>query len=300
MPEFKLRIQRMALLGKQISMRYSHIFLVAFITLLTSVFIFSCDTNQPSETVKTPIEIVPPATVEQITYTVTNTFLHDTTAFTEGFFVHEGKLFESTGSAEYYPYGKSSFGIVDLEKGKLDIKSELDKKIYFGEGIVILNEKLYQLTYTTQIGFVYDAKSYKRINQFNYSNKEGWGLTTDGKNLIMSDGTFNLTFLNPDNFQVIKTLPVTEEGYGLDNINELEYINGFIYANVWMSNYIVKIDPQNGKVLAKLNLNTLYEEVKAKHPSSLEMNGIAYNPETKKVFVTGKFWPNIYEIEFKH
>ena len=172
--------------------------------------------------------------------------------------------------------------------------------MYFGEGIVILNNKIYQVTYTTQIGFVYDLKTFKKIGQFNYANKEGWGLTTDGKVLIMSDGTMNLTFIDPETFNVIKTMSVSENGYGLDNINELEYINGYIYANVWMNNNIVKIDAQSGKVLAKINLNPLLEEAKASHPSSLEMNGIAYDSLSKRFLVTGKFWPTVYEIKFEY
>lgn len=258
---------------------------------------FSCDTEKPIETAKQTVISAEPEMTE-IPHSIVAKYPHDTTAFTEGFLFHNGKLFESTGSTEYYPYGKSSFGILDLEKGKLDIKSELDKKVYFGEGIVILNEKIYQLTYTTQIGFVYDLKTFKKIDQFHYANKEGWGLTTNGKELIYSDGTFNLTFMNPETFQVTKTLAVKENGYGLDNINELEYINGFIYANVWMSNYIAKIDAQTGKVVAKLNLNPLLAEVKATHPSSLEMNGIAYDSISKRFLVTGKFWPTVFEIKF--
>jgi glutamine cyclotransferase len=262
-----------------------------------SLFFVACDSDKPAEKpVKTnhATESVTPI----LNYTIINKYLHDTTAFTEGFLFHEGKLFESTGAPEYYDYARSSFGILDLEKGKLDIKSELDKKIYFGEGIVILNNKLYQLTYTTQVGFVYDLKSFKKIAQFNYANKEGWGLTTDGKELIMSDGTFNLTYLDPETLKVTKIVSVNENEYGLDNINELEYVNGYIYANVWMNNYIVKIDPQSGKVVAKLNLNPLLAEVKAAHPSSLEMNGIAYDSLSKRFLVTGKFWPTVYEIKF--
>lgn len=268
-----------------------------FALTLFSFLLVSCDSEKP---VEKPIqsnqntEAVTPI----LNHTIVNKYLHDTTAFTEGFLFHEGKLFESTGAPEYFNYARSTLGILDLEKGKLDIKSELDKKIYFGEGIVILNNKIYQLTYTTQVGFVYDLKTFKKIDQFNYANKEGWGLTTDGKSLIMSDGTFNLTYLDPENFKVTKTLSVTENGYGLDNINELEYINGYIYANIWMNNHIVKIDPQNGKVVSKLNLNALLAEVKAAHPASLEMNGIAYDSISKRFLVTGKFWPTVYEVKF--
>lgn len=267
-----------------------------FCTLLSACF-FACDSEKPAEKAARTIKLTEES-VPVLNHTVIAKYAHDTTAFTEGFLFHEGQLFESTGAPEYLNYARSSFGILDLEKGKLNTKVELDKKVYFGEGIVILKGKIYQLTYQNQIGFIYDLKSFNRIGQFSYTNKEGWGLTTDGKALIMSDGTFNLTFMDPETFKVIKTLAVTENGYGLDHLNELEYINGFIYANIWMNNSIIKIDPRTGKVLAKLNLNALLTEVKASHPSSLEMNGIAYDSITKRFLVTGKFWPTVYEIKF--
>lgn len=279
-------------------MKYSSAYLLkTTVVLIVTSVLFSC-TDEPkadqSGQTKTRVE----TTVPVLPHTVIKKYPHDTTAFTEGFLFHEGKLYESTGSTEYYPYGKSSIGILDLEKGKLELKAELDKKVYFGEGIVILNNKIYQLTYTTQIGFVYDLKTFKQIGQFNYSNKEGWGLTTNGKELIMSDGTFNLTFMDPETFKVTKTLAVTENGFAQDNLNELEYVNGFIYANIWMNNTVVKIDPESGKIIAKLNLNPLLEEARTTHRSSLEMNGIAYDSITKRFLVTGKFWPTVYEIKF--
>jgi len=229
-----------------------------------------------------------------------NTYPHDTTAFTEGFLFHDKKLLESTGAPEYLTQTRSAFGEVDLEKGKLDVKGELDKKIYFGEGIVVLNGKIYQVTYQNQAGFIYDAKTYAKVGQFNYQNKEGWGLTTDGKSIIMSDGTFNLTFLDPENQNVTKVLAVTEGGYGLDHINELEYINGFIYANVWMTNYIVKINPETGEVLGKIDLDDLNVKAKGQNPRCLEMNGIAYDAASDRIMITGKLWPGVYEISFPH
>lgn len=277
------------------------------ITVLKKVLLFvflglavcACDPEEPSNAAK-PEEAVKVKTTPAIFYSLVKKHAHDTTAFTEGLLFHEGKLFESTGAPEYLTQARSSFGIVDLEKGKLDIKAELDKKIYFGEGIVFFKDKIYQLTYQNQTGFIYDAKTYQKTGQFNYTNKEGWGMTTDGKSLIMSDGTFNLTYLDPTTLTVIKTLPVTENGYGLDHINELEYINGFIYANVWMSTTIVKINPENGEVIGKLELSDLYSESKQVYPKSLEMNGIAYDSISDKILVTGKLWPYIYEINFPH
>jgi len=213
---------------------------------------------------------------------------------------HDNKLFESTGDVDYLPQTRSTFGIADLETGKLEVKVEIDKTTYFGEGIVALNDKIYQVTLQNQVGFVYDAKTFKKIGQFNFQNKEGWGLTTDGKSLIMSDGTFNLTYFNPDDFKVEKTVAVTEQGFGLDRLNELEFIKGFIYANVWMTNYIVKIDPETGEVVGKIDLDDLNVKTKEQNRRSLEMNGIAYDPASDRILVTGKLWPNLFEISFPH
>jgi glutamine cyclotransferase len=220
--------------------------------------------------------------------------------FTEGFLFHDNKLFESTGAPGNLPQTKSSFGILNLNTGKLDQKAELDRNVYFGEGILILNNYLYQLTYTNQVCFVYDAKTFQRKGQFNYRNKEGWGMTTDGKQIIMSDGSNLLTYINPSDFSVIKTISVSENGFALDFVNELEYIKGYIYANVWMTNFIVKIDPTNGNVVGKLDLGDLYADAKSANLNLAEMNGIAWDSISDKILVTGKLWPHVYEIKFEH
>jgi glutamine cyclotransferase len=260
----------------------------------------SCDTDQPKDIKKvdtsTTIE-VPETPV--ISYSLVNTHPHDVNAFTEGLLFHEGKLFESTGAPENLPQTKSLFGIVDLKNGKIDTKVEIDKAIYFGEGISILNNKIYQLTYKNQTAFVYDAKTYKPIGKYSYQNKEGWGLTNDGKNLIMSDGSNYLTFFD-QNFNVTKTLDVSENGYAVDYLNELEYIKGFIYANIYQSHEIVKIDPSTGNVVGKLDLTSLFQTSKTKNINTLETNGIAYDSISDKILVTGKMWPSIYEIKFSH
>jgi len=235
-----------------------------------------------------------------INYTVTNIFPHDTTLFTEGLVVYNGELFESTGSPEEFPHAESLIGKIDLNTGKMDLKVKLDKAKYFGEGIVFLKDKLYQLTYKNKMGFIYDAKSFKQIDVFSYSNPEGWGLTTDGINLIMSDGTHKLTFLNADNLQPQKILNVTENGNLVEKLNEMEFIKGYIYANVWTTNNIVKIDPLNGNILGKLDLNALSLDAKYKNIGSEVLNGIAYDSSSDKIYITGKFWPNIYQIEFPH
>lgn len=272
---------------------------ITSLALLATLLLGGCTDNRnekKEEVVATPLEKTTPL----IPFMVVNKFPHDTTAFTEGFLFHNGKLLESTGAPEYLPYARSAFGWSDLEKGILDVRVELDKKKYFGEGIVVLNNNLYQLTYINQMGFIYDAKSFQKKGQFNYANKEGWGLTTDGKYLVMSDGTNKLTFLDPLDQHLVKTMEVTENGYASDRLNELEFIKGYIYANVWMTNTVVKIDPANGQVVGKMELDELTVEARSKHKASLEMNGIAYDSITDKIMLTGKFWPYVYELKFQH
>lgn len=168
---------------------------------------------------------------------------------------------------------------------------------YFGEGINIFRDKLYQLTWQDHIGFVYDAKTLKKLREFKIAG-EGWALTNDGTNLIMSDGTSNLHYLDADSLKVLKILGVQDHNGPVGNINELEYIKGFIYANRYGTSDILKIDPGSGRVVGKLDLTSLDKEVKAKNPQALEMNGIAYDSAANKVYITGKAWPNLYEIRF--
>ncbi|HSZ84397.1 MAG TPA: glutaminyl-peptide cyclotransferase [Puia sp.] len=239
-------------------------------------------------------------TTPNITYTAVNAFPHDTNSFTEGFLVQDGKLYESTGYDSSFESTRSLFGVVDLKTGKIQPKVEIDKKKYFGEGIVFLNGKVFQLTYKTKIGFIYDAKTFKKLGDFTFPSVEGWGLTTDGKYLVMSDGTSNIYYLDPNNFKLIKILGVTDNNGPVGRINELEFINGYLYANEWLSNNILKIDPASGKVVGKLDLTSLANEAKTKYPDLQEMNGIAYDSVAKKVYITGKLWPTIYEIKFNY
>jgi glutamine cyclotransferase len=256
----------------------------------------SGEVTKPEETTTTvPKEEFVPS----LDYTVVKKMPHDTISFTEGFLYHKGQLYESTGSPEEFPEAESIFGIVDPKTGKINKKGELDKK-YFGEGIVILNDKLYQLTYKDHLGFEYDLKTFKLLRRFNFDNAEGWGLTTDGKSLIMSDGTNILTYLDPVTLKPVKKINVSNGGYAEDNINELEFINGAVYANVWTKNYIVKIDTASGKVTGLLDLSNLADEAKRKYRKAEVLNGIAFDADSNRVYVTGKFWPDIYQIDFKH
>ena len=278
---------------------FNHSVRKTLILLLCSLIFISCESEKP---VEIPVKIIEPETpsIPLLDYSVTATFKHDSTAFTEGLLFNNGVLYESTGSPDNLPKLKSVIGVSDLKTGKLSAKVELDRNIYFGEGIVILNNKIYQATYTNQTGFIYDTKTFNRVGQFSYINKEGWGMTTDGTNIIMSDGSDMLTFFEPKEFKVIKTISVNENRVAVDDINELEFINGFIYANIWMTGYIAKIDPATGNIVAKINCTPLNYQIKNFHPYALEMNGIAYDAEADKIYVTGKLWPEIYQINFKH
>jgi glutamine cyclotransferase len=238
--------------------------------------------------------------IQSISFKVVKTFPHDTESFTEGLIFHDNQLFESTGSPEEYPETRSVFGIVDLKTGKIDIKVELDRNSYFGEGIVFFKDKIFQLTYKNQTGFIYDSKTYKKVGFFIYLNKEGWGLTTDGKNIIMSDGTNIITYLDPDSLKVVKTLDITFNGSSALYMNELEFINGYLYANIWTTNNIAKIDPQTGKVIGIINLSSLFLAAKKEYAMSEATNGIAYDSSKDRIYVTGKFWPTIYQIRFPH
>ena len=267
------------------------LFFVFILTLL-----ISCDNSKNSDSGDSENSSTTPI----INFSVTHYYPHDTTLYTEGFLFHNGQLFESTGSPNEFPQTKSLIGITDLKTGKFTKKIEIDRKIYFGEGIVFFKNKLYQLTYKNQLGFIYDAITFKKIGQFKYSNLEGWSLTTDGTNLIMSDGTNSLTYFDPVKLIPIKKLNVSEKGLPIDKLNELEYINGFIYANIWMSDIIVKIDPSSGNVVGKLDLKSLTNEAKRINPNSEVLNGIAFDSTADKIYVTGKMWANIYQIEFAH
>ena len=268
--------------------------IIPFFSLI--LILFACTGKQEKSKNSTQIQAATPT----IDYFLVNSFPHDTTAFTEGFLIYNGKLYESTGASRELPQTRSLFGVIDLKTGKIEKKVELDKTMYFGEGIAFLNGKVYQLTYKTKVGFIYDSNSFKKLGEFTFPSDEGWGMTTDDKNLIMSDGTHKLTYLDPNTLQATKTLSVSENGYVKEKLNELEFINGYIYANIWMTNTIVKINPENGNVVGLLDLTSLADEAKNVYPWSQEMNGIAYDSSTDKIYVTGKLWPKIYEIKFNH
>jgi glutaminyl-peptide cyclotransferase len=262
--------------------------------LLLFLVVFSaCNNNGQSPDGPSDDNTNPPPPI--INYSVVKIYPHDTTSFLEGLEFYNGTLYAGTGSPQNYPY-PSWLGTVDLNSGKLKHQVTLDTQ-YFGEGITIFKDKLYQLTYTSKKAFVYDPKTFKKLQEFSY-NTEGWGFTHDSTSLIMSDGSSNLYYIDPATFRNTKILGVTDNSGPVGNINELEYVDGFIYANQWQTPYILKIEASSGKVVAKLDLSTLVHEIDSIFKDHEYLNGIAYNPISKTFFVTGKRWPSMYEIKF--
>lgn len=261
--------------------------------LFASFLLYSCNSNTSEAT-----NTIETAATPQLTYSIVGSYPHDIQSFTEGLYVDNNQIFESTGSPEELTYTQSHYGTIDTLTGKIKVKAALDKSLYFGEGISKIDGKIFQLTYKAQKCFVYDAKTHKKIAEYPYANAEGWGLTNDGKNLIMSDGTHILTFLNPKDFTKVKELNVRENAYALEKINELEYVNGFIYANIWTTNQIVKINANTGNVVAKVDLGALYAEAQKLNPGLMELNGIAYDSSKNEFLITGKLWPKIYRLKF--
>lgn len=228
-----------------------------------------------------------------MTYSIVGTFPHDTSSYTQGLAIYNGELYEGTGLE-----GKSKLMKIDLKTGKAIKSIDLDPK-YFGEGITILNDTIYQLTWQNKIVLVYTLTDFKKVKEFTLPT-EGWGLTNDGKNLIVSTGGSDLYYYEPSTFKLIKTQTVTDSGSPTFNINELEYIDGFVYANQYQYPYIFKINPETGQIVAKTDLNQMWNRVKAIDRNAEVPNGIAYDTATKKIYITGKLWPELYEVQFSN
>ncbi len=241
------------------------------------------------------------ANIPVYTYEIVNTFKHDSKAFTEGLFFHNGFLYESTGQEK-----KSNLRKVELETGKVVQQYDIPKES-FGEGTTILNGKIYQLTWRDGTAYVYDAETFKLLKEFEYEG-DGWGLTNDGKNLYMTDSSHVIRVIDPETFKTIRTLAVfREDGKPLMQINELEFIKGEIWSNVWHSedpqilgkpNYIARIDPNSGKLLGWIDLGSISpDDVERGNENTL--NGIAYDAAADRIFVTGKNWKKLFEIKVK-
>jgi len=237
------------------------------------------------------------STVPVDTYEIVKTYRHDGDAFTQGLVFVNGFFYESTGE-----YGDSSLRKVEVETGKVVQKYDIAEE-YFAEGMTILNDKIYQITWQEKTAFQYDM-NFKLIKEFRYAG-EGWGLTNDGTNLIMSDGTHVIRFINPDTFETIRTIVVNDEkGKPLMKLNELEYVKGEIWANVWHSesinkpNHIARINPADGKLLGWIDLQGISPE-DVQRDSENTLNGIAYDAVSDRIFVTGKKWKKLFEIKVK-
>jgi glutamine cyclotransferase len=222
---------------------------------------------------------------------VLDVYPHDKNSQTEGLELHNGFIYEGTGPCKD---GPSSLRKIELEAGKVLKYISLPPPI-FGEGITIFNNRIIQLTYKSKTGYVYDLETFREIRTFSYDT-EGWGLTNDGKYLIMSDGTSTLQFLDPDTFEVLKRVQVHDKNGEIRAINELEYIKGYIYANIFLTSDIKKIDPETGAVVDTFSLRSI---LKGYHTFMVDApaNGIAYDAENDTLLVTGKYWPNIFRIE---
>lgn len=279
-------------------MRFHFLILIAALTMACSETPKTSNTNTISvNDSNTNAANTLSAKVPEYTYEIVNTYPHDAGAFTQGLIYHNGFLYEGTGGKrargdDFY----SSIRKVELETGKVLQKFDLADD-YFGEGITILNDKIYQLTWQERTAFVYDVNDFKLLREFRYAG-EGWGLTDDGTNLIMSDGTHIIRFVNPETFETIRTLAILDErGKPQMKLNELEFINGEIWANVWEDETILRIDPANGKIVGKIDLEKLAREHIRSTPKADVLNGIAYDEANNRIFVTGKRWSKLYEIK---
>lgn len=269
-----------------------------FIIAIAFAMFLSCNgesANRPS-VVTSPVN--GSSAVPRYGYDVIKAYRHDKNAFTQGLFYHNGFLYESTGQ-----YGASTLRKVELETGKVLEKYEVPRE-FFAEGIALLDGKIYQLTWQEGIGFVYDLETFKLLREFRYRG-EGWGLTTDGTSLYHSDGTHVIRVFDPEKYEVTRSIVVNDErGRPLTRINELEWVKGEIWANIWHSeqigkpNNIARIDPASGKLLGWIDLGGISPDDIARN-SENTLNGIAYDPEGDRIFITGKNWEKLFEIKLK-
>lgn len=236
-------------------------------------------------------EVLSDVTPEQFTYEIVNTYPHNTEHFTQGLEIHNNKFYESTGQN-----GKSGIYQFDLRSGKVLKEFKMEDQ-YFGEGITIVDDKIYQVTYKAQKGFVYDLETFARIDSFSYTTAEGWGLAHDGAYILKTDGSEFLDFLDPETLKVVKRIPVYDNNGPVKYINELEYYQGYLYANIWTTNFAVKIDPKNGRVVGKIDFSGLMSVMYNPDKPIDVLNGIAFNNSNGKMYVTGKLWPSLFEVK---
>ncbi len=257
--------------------------------ILIVFFISACNDDDPNGG---EIPSQPPVPVK--TWSIISSIPHDTSYFTQGYEFHNGNLLVGTGN-----YGNSKLLKLEPGSGKVLNEVKLEDK-YFGEGITVLNDTLYQLTWKEKVVHIYHVSDFTKIKEAPIQT-EGWGAATDGKHIIVSNGSNQLYFYEPQGFSAVKQLDVTESGVPAVNLNELEFVDGFIYANQWQYPYILKIDPSTGHVVAKYDLSSLVSRVQNEYPfldtrNNAVLNGIAYDPQTKNFFITGKLWPLSYQV----
>lgn len=266
-----------------------------YIVALAVLFLLvSCNSGSGGGNTPAIDSSIMPKPTPLISYNIVNVYPHDTSAFTEGLQVYNGKFYEGTGMEQ-----ESTLRIADITTGKVEKKHFYKDTAIFGEGIQVFKGKIYQLTWKNHIVYVYDQKNIDQPVKTLQWPYEGWGMTNNGTDLIISDGSSNLYFVDPETFKVKSTLGVTEDGSPVTYINELEYINGFIYANVWQTDNIVKIDPSSGHIVGKMELPDLKQKYFSKEiitDRTDVLNGIAYDSTSKKMYITGKRWPKMFEI----
>ncbi|MVN21166.1 glutaminyl-peptide cyclotransferase [Mucilaginibacter arboris] len=246
--------------------------------------------------VSTNIVLLAAKAPEELTYQVEKVFPHDTACYTEGLEYHNGFFYESGGD-----YGHSSLRKVDVATGRV-LQSVKLNPLYFGEGITMISDKIIQLTYKEQIGFVYDAKTFKQLSTFSYTvGREGWGLCFDGKRILNTDGSNRIYFLDKNKYTLTGSIDVYDDKGQIDNLNELEYIDGKIYANVYTKDTILAINPKTGAVMQRIDMKNIYpmEQRPANtDPGNDVLNGIAYDAATNRIFVTGKKWGKLFQVKF--
>lgn len=267
-----------------------------FILFFAVISVFSCTEKQPDHDDSLPVPQNLSASIaapQNLKFTILAQHPHDTGAYTQGLEMHNGKLYESTGDFE-----NSTLRITDWKTGKVEQNHHMGSADIFGEGITIFNNKIYQLTWQSHVVYVYDINNIgKPIKTFNWPY-EGWGITHNSTDLIISDGTSNLYFVDPETFRVKNTIGVISNTGPIDNLNELEYVDGYIYANVYTTDQIVKIDPESGHVVGIINLPGLLPQIERNQRTDV-LNGIAYDSSRSLFYITGKRWPKLYEIKIQ-
>jgi len=264
---------------------------LAFLSI--ALIFWACKNNESNNnnnaTENTANTIAPPATIN---YNIVASYPHDTSSYTQGLIWQNNSLYEGTGLE-----GQSRLMKVDIKNGKAVQSISIDPSV-FGEGITMLNDKIYELTWQSHLVYVYDAKTFKKIKEFNWDH-EGWGITHNGKELIISTGDSNLYFVDPGTFKLLRIVGVSDNNGPVGNLNELEYINGSVFSNIYLTDYIVKIDPSNGHITGKIDLTGLLEKSgkRVDKEDGLVLNGIAFDSAKNSLYITGKKWPLLYEIK---